>query len=79
MINRLGIPYNEEIEKAWIKLIKANKVPCIQRQSNRITVWAVPVIGKRDNEDDVPDQVHVVYDSVRHSIVTVLFEDGPKI
>ena len=62
MHQRLGIPYSEQMERSWIKMIQEGKVPLIEKQSNRVSVWAVPVYSPFH---EVPEQIHVVYDYIR--------------
>lgn len=60
-------------------MIQDGKVPLVEKQSNRVTVWAIPVLSPFHEDCETPDRIHAVYDNKRKSIVTVLFEDGPKI
>ena len=60
---RYAIVLNEDLRRRIIGEIQAGSGRFIQRQSNRITVWAVSC---GDGE------LRVVYDSRRHEIVTVL-------
>ena len=73
MSERLGIRYSREIEAGWIALIRSGRVRCVDKQSNRITVFEIP-IGLENQ-----DFIHVVYDKIRGSIVTVLHPEGSKV
>jgi len=74
MSERLGIRYSREIEKSWIALIRSGRVRCVDRQSNRVSVFEIPV-GLGEGQDFI----HVVYDRMRGSIVTVLHPEGSRI
>jgi len=74
MSERLGIRYSREIENSWIALIRSGRVRCVDRQSNRVSVFEIPVgLGEEQNF------INVVYDKIRGSIVTVLHPEGSRI
>ena len=74
MLLRLGIPHTQELEESWIKQIREGSAPLVEQQSNRVSVYDISVLVY-----EVPTPIHVVYDSKRRSVVTVLFPGGPVI
>ena len=76
MLLRLGIRYSRELEDSWIKMIRNGQAIFVEHQSNRVSIYEIPVMV---SGEDVPRRINVVYDSNRHSIVTVLYPDGPLI
>jgi len=76
MLLRLGIRYSPELEDSWIKMIRNGQAAFVEHQSNRVSIYEIPVMV---SGEDVPRRINVVYDSNRHSIVTVLYPEGPLI
>jgi hypothetical protein len=65
-MERLGVDLKRDVESEIVSRIQRRKrARFVDRQSGRVTIWDVEMKGK---------WVRVVYDSSRHSIVTVLPE-----
>jgi len=60
---RYGIAVDRVGLAEIVILIQAGKSRFVERQSNRVTVWDVPFRGQ---------VVRVVYDTMRHAVVTAL-------
>lgn len=63
MMERYGARVTRKTYKDMLESISTGEAPFIERQSNRVTVHMIHYAGK-----DIP----AVYDSKRHSLVTVL-------
>lgn len=86
---RFALEYTPEIEQLWVRHIQQGRARLVDKQSLRVSVWEVPLplrslpyghpytVGCVN--EDLAEHVHVVYDSNRKSIVTVLYPDGAKI
>ena len=74
LYERYGIRYSREIESAWIALIRSGNAHLIDKQSNRLSVFQIPV-GLGEGQDFI----NVVYDRSRGSIVTVLHPEGSRV
>lgn len=61
---RFGISLSNRMYGEWIRMIQEGTAIFVDRQSQRLTRWRVPI-----NEEE---SVVVVYDRNRKSIVTVL-------
>lgn len=73
---RLGIPLTQELHNFLVRKIQNNEATRVEKQSNRVSVWDINVVGLfRDNPE--VDVLRVVYDSNTKNIVTTLFKDGP--
>ena len=59
---RYGIRIDRRTYEYLCVLVRAGEARFVERQSNRVTVYDLTVLGKT---------VRVVYDSVRHCLVTV--------
>lgn len=68
---RFGVQYTQQLESEWVRLIKQGRVRMIDKQSNRVSVYEIPI----RNGDDL-GFAHAVYDKERKSIVTVLYPEG---
>ena len=77
MWERLGIKHTKDIENSWLVLIRAGRVRLVDRQSNRISVYEMPI--PIHGQEDEMRFAHVVYDSNRKSIVTVLHPEGSRV
>ncbi len=60
---RYGIKFNRESYNQIIDLIQSGKATTISRRSNRISEKVVTYNGQ---------EIHLIYDSLRHTIVTFL-------
>lgn len=75
---RLGISLTQDIHALLVKKIQKGEATKVEKQSNRVSIWDIPVSGLfRDNPE--MDSIRVVYDSNTKNIVTALFEDGAVI
>jgi hypothetical protein len=72
MRERFDIVLSDEQERDLVRMIQEGKARMVEVQSNRITVWEVPLpFGQHQI-------VHAVFDNKRKSIVTVLCPEGSK-
>lgn len=68
-IQRFGIPLTKELKAKLLDLIYAGHAQFIEKQSNRISLFDM-------NIPDNGTKIRVVYDKIRHNIVSVLYPEG---
>lgn len=67
-IQRAGIGLTDELHDKIVNGIRNNEYEFMERQSNRVSLWKVPL----ENVDGVMGDYIVIYDKIRRSLVTVL-------
>lgn len=63
---RYGIDLNDQVHQELVNMIQKQEAQLVDKQSNRVTVWDMTYKG---------DEMRVVYDTLRHLIVTFLYKD----
>ena len=69
LYERYGVQLTEELYIAWKMLIRGGRAKLKSQQSLRVCIYEVPLGDK---------MVEVVYDKLRHTIVTVFPEEEKK-
>lgn len=64
-IERYGFEFTMATLASFVNQIQSNKGQFVKRTSNRVTVWDV-------SHPDTEENIRVVYDKIRKSIVTIL-------
>ena len=65
-VQRFGIILTKELKERIVKMIQEGYVQIVEKQSNRISLFDVPVEGK---------MIRIVYDRTRKNIVTALYPE----
>ena len=68
-MERLGFNLNKYARRDLVKLIQERKLEFLYKQSHRVTVYRANINGQ---------DVDVVYDKKRHTIITFLFPEEAK-
>lgn len=72
---RFGISLTKELHQLLVIKIQKGEAVKIEKQSNRVSVWDVPVSNLATEATKIQN-VRVVYDSNTKNIVTILYKDG---
>ncbi len=76
--SRLGISLTQDLHILLVKKIQKGEAVKVEKQSNRVSVWDIPVSGLLRDHPEV-NSIRAVYDSHTKNIVTALFKDGAVI
>ena len=68
-IQRFGIPLTKELKLQLLTMIHKGHCQFIEKQSNRISLFDLYI-------PDNGTKIRVVYDKIRHNIVSVLYPEG---
>ena len=82
LMQRYGVELTEALYYRWQHIIKKGKARLVEKQSNRVSLFEVPLPINRvsmsadhSGNEDLLRSVRVVYDNVRKTIVTILPEE----
>lgn len=75
-MTRFGIPLTTELHSILVKKIQSNGAVLVEKQSNRVSVFDVPVPPRLV---ECISNLRVVYDKNTKNIVTTLYEERTPI
>lgn len=72
---RVGISLTKELHNILVKKIQKGQAVKFEKQSNRVSIWDINVLGMFPDNPEIKD-LRVVYDSNTKNIVTLLYKNG---